>query len=1196
LIVGLVLLSATLILYFVLSDISAESFSQLEARQVTRNVDRAVNAISNETTTVDTITLDWAWWDDTYTFIEDANERYINSNLGEDTLEGLDLNLMVYINSAGQTIFSSVFDSEQGLMPVPESLEQRLSSDSPLVHHLEADSKVSGILLLPEGPLIIAARPILPSNGEGPIRGSLIFGRYLDDALIEDLSAMTETEIHIFSYDNLPSSPEIEAAQASLSQQVVYVSPLDDDHVAGYTLLQDIYGQPALMLQAKIPREVYAQGQASTSYLRMAIVTVGIVAIVVVFLLLDRQILSRLTSITKGVAKIGQTGDTSSRLVIKGKDELANLGNSVNQMLDALQASQQEIAVSEGRLRLIFESVNDILILMDTEGRILEVNSRVKDISGYEKEEFVGKEIGTLGHITGRRSLDIVVDSFQKRMTGIEVPPYEVEIIRKDGSPVTVEISGVAVKKEGDIVGDLVIARDITPRKKAEAELRQSETRYRLLAENVTDVIWTTEVSCPDRLTYISPSVTRLLGYSVEEAMSKKMEEVFTHTSFERAMKIFAEEMDREEKQGREPSVSRNLDFDLKRADGSIVSVEINFSFIRGADGRPLELLAVGRDITERKKAEQKHRTIIQKTIEGFCITNRNGRLLEVNDSYCKMVGYTREELLNMSAPDLVADEHPWEAAKHIENIVRDGYDRFESQHKHKDGKIVDFEVSANYLSDVGEGQIFVFLRDITEHKKAVARLRESMEKLRLTFKSVPEGITVSDLNGTILETNEATVHRHGYDSKEELIGKSGFELIAEKDHGQAMENLKNVLEKDNTKTVEYSFLRKDGSEFPAELTAALPRDSAGNPVGFVAVTRDITERKRAEEEIRVFSHAVAGAIDAMGITDMKGILIYTNPAMEAIYGYNKGKMLGIPVISLSANPEMANEIMSAVIKTGGWTGEIEAVKKNKETFPALLSISTVRDKADNPIAMMGVTRDLTEQKKMQEQLILTDRLASIGELASGIAHELNNPLTGVIGLSQLLAQKNVPEDIREDLDLVYCEAQRAANVVKNLLTFARKHTPVKEFTDVNEVISKVLELRAYEERVNNIEAVTHLAADLPQIKADHFQLQQVFLNIIINAEHFMIEAHGKGTMTITTEPLGDGVRVSFKDDGPGISRDDLRHIFDPFFTTKEVGKGTGLGLSICHGIVSAHGGQISAESEPGKGATFIIELPLGQE
>ena len=368
-------------------------------------------------------------------------------------------------------------------------------------------------------------------------------------------------------------------------------------------------------------------------------------------------------------------------------------------------------------------------------------------------------------------------------------------------------------------------------------------------------------------------------------------------------------------------------------------------------------------------------------------------------------------------------------------------------------------------------------VQDISEHKLAESALKASEEKLRLMFKSVPEGITLSDLDGNILETNEAAVKMHGYDSKEELIGGRGFELIAEEDRSRAMENLRETLEKGHSPTVEYTFLRKDGSEFPAELTAALLRDGAGNPVGFIAVTRDITERR-----------------------------------------------------------------------------------------------------------------------KMEEQLILTDRLASIGELASGVAHELNNPLTGVIGLSQLLTQRDVPEDIKEDLNLVYSEAQRAANVVKNLLTFARKHSPAKELININDAISKVLELRAYEERVSNIEVVIHLAPDLPQIMADYFQLQQVFLNIVINAEYFMIEAHNKGTLTITTERAGDGVRTSFTDDGPGIPREDLGHIFDPFFTTKEVGKGTGLGLSICHGIISAHNGRIYAESEPGKGTTFIVELPLSQE
>jgi signal transduction histidine kinase len=242
------------------------------------------------------------------------------------------------------------------------------------------------------------------------------------------------------------------------------------------------------------------------------------------------------------------------------------------------------------------------------------------------------------------------------------------------------------------------------------------------------------------------------------------------------------------------------------------------------------------------------------------------------------------------------------------------------------------------------------------------------------------------------------------------------------------------------------------------------------------------------------------------------------------------------------------------------------------------------------------VARDVTQQKRMEEQLVMTDRLASIGELSSGIAHELNNPLTSVIGFSQLLMEGDVPENIREDLGTVYSEAQRAAAIVKNLLTFARKHAPVKQLSQVNTVIEDVLRLRAYEQKVNNIEIENHLAPDLPEIMIDHFQMQQVFLNIMVNGEFAMLEAHHQGKLIITTEKLDGVIKITFTDDGPGISEENLKHIFDPFFTTKEVGKGTGLGLSICHGIVTEHGGKIYASSIKGQGATFVIELPLINE
>jgi signal transduction histidine kinase len=257
------------------------------------------------------------------------------------------------------------------------------------------------------------------------------------------------------------------------------------------------------------------------------------------------------------------------------------------------------------------------------------------------------------------------------------------------------------------------------------------------------------------------------------------------------------------------------------------------------------------------------------------------------------------------------------------------------------------------------------------------------------------------------------------------------------------------------------------------------------------------------------------------------------------------------------------------------------------------VSTSPIFNDEGEVVASVHVARDITERKKMEEQLIVTDRLASIGELASGIAHELNNPLTSVIGYSDLLLGKDVPDDVKEDLKVINREAKRTAGVVRNLLIFARKHPEEKQSVDVNKVIQGVLELRAYEQRVNNIEVNTQFAPDLPEIMANGFELQQIFINIIINAEHFMTEAHGRGTLTITTEQVGNIIRASFADDGPGIAEENMGHLFDPFFTTKEVGKGTGLGLSICHGIIATHGGKIYAESELGKGATFIIELPI---
>jgi signal transduction histidine kinase len=257
------------------------------------------------------------------------------------------------------------------------------------------------------------------------------------------------------------------------------------------------------------------------------------------------------------------------------------------------------------------------------------------------------------------------------------------------------------------------------------------------------------------------------------------------------------------------------------------------------------------------------------------------------------------------------------------------------------------------------------------------------------------------------------------------------------------------------------------------------------------------------------------------------------------------------------------------------------------------VTASPLLNKSGEIMGCVHVARDITGRKRMEENMVITDRLASIGELVAGVAHEINNPLTSVIGYLELIMGGNVPDRMKEDIAIAHHEAMRAAEVVGGLLAFARKHAPEKKLTNINGVIATVLRLRNYEQKVHNVKVKTVFIGELPMIMADAFQIQQVFFNIIVNAEYFMIKAHNEGTLIITTERVDGVIRISFIDDGPGIKEENLGHIFDPFFTTKEEGSGTGLGLSICHGIVTKHNGGIYAFNEPGKGARFVVELPV---
>jgi len=346
-------------------------------------------------------------------------------------------------------------------------------------------------------------------------------------------------------------------------------------------------------------------------------------------------------------------------------------------------------------------------------------------------------------------------------------------------------------------------------------------------------------------------------------------------------------------------------------------------------------------------------------------------------------------------------------------------------------------------------------------------------------------------------------------------------------------------------------------------------------------------EKARQQREQSRLRSIINGNVDAMVIVDCDGIVRFANPAAENLFGQGVEDMINKP-FGYSVVP--------------GENQELDIVRGDKEI--AIAEMRAVEMEWEGHTARLASLRDITDRKQaeearlmMEQQLQLAGRLAAVGELAAGIAHELNNPLTAIQMYAQILnSRSELDRSIRDDVATVLREAQRATKITSNLLSFARSYSPEKRLVSINEIVVTILELHAYRMRVNNIDIAIELDQDLPETMADFHQMQQVFVNIVTNAEQVMTESHRSGNLSIRTQRADEMIRISFSDDGPGIPEENIDRIFDPFFTTKEVGKGTGLGLSICHGIIKEHHGRISVESGPGEGSTFIVEIPVISE
>lgn len=636
---------------------------------------------------------------------------------------------------------------------------------------------------------------------------------------------------------------------------------------------------------------------------------------------------------------------------------------------------------------------------------------------------------------------------------------------------------------------------------------------------------------------------------------------------------------------------------------------------------------------------------------DGVIIAGADGSIILINRIAEELTGCTSQEALGKPIGEVLRlyndnkKEDPIEPA----NMVLESGEKLDLQRDTilvtRDG--LNRYVSASFTPVQYErtdfrGAVVVF-RDITSLRGTEQGLAESEKKYRTIIENSYDLIYEVDSVGRILYVNPICFELTGY-TQAELVGKRAFDFMHPDDVPTAMSIFMRAVMNLSTEKATFRALHKSG-EYRWLECIGNPYLTVSGEIRGVIITRDISERKRAEEELLALNtlmKAVHRFLDLGEVYDVALDIIMNmeNVDMAMIYLVDREKKEA--VIQASRNlPEFYLKRAGAIpypkgltwkiIRTGA-IENIEDVQKDEDIgqagrdlghhsllgIPIFLEnevigviwflsykerkfseyeVSLLSAMGDQIATAVAKAKMLEEIKSAQEKLVQSEKLASLGQMISSIAHEINNPLTPIMGYSQrLLAKPGLDDNEKKSLEIINTSAQRVARIIEKLLSFSRKYRPRRAYEDINALLKQSLDFRAYQLKLENIDVVADLSAGIPKTMVDPDQIQQVFTNIILNAEQAMSGYGDRGRLIVSTSVKNRGIiEIKFEDNGPGIRKDVIGKIFDPFFTTKEPGKGTGLGLAVAYGIIREHGGEIRAESREGGGAAFVVDLPVFQ-
>ena len=473
LITGLTLIGLIAVCYAISSIILLRSFGKLEDEDTRRNISRAVEALKANILTLNNTAGDWASWDEMYAFVDNPDPKFIQTNFADSAFTELRINLIALVNSAGSTVYARFFDwREEHELPLPAGIQSKLSASDHGLRPANNQNGLSGLVVLPEGALLVASRPVLSSEGEGPARGFLVMGRYLDSELVRELGEKTHLNLSVHRTDKNRLPEDFSAARRALEDKDTYfVKALNGESIAGYTLLKDIYEAPSLLLRIDLPRDIYQQGQVSLRYLMVWLLITGIVFCVVTLLFLEKLILARLVRLSGEVSGIGTSGDLTTRVAVAGKDEVSTVAESVNSMLGVLEVSQKELQEALARFEAVIDRTPLVAIqAFDQFGKILYWNEASQDLYGVASDQAIGKRIQDT--ILYPDAVDDFEESLRELWeTGETSPPEEWEVRLTGGESKTLYGTLFPVFKDGRVAEVFAMEIDITDRKQAEEKV-----------------------------------------------------------------------------------------------------------------------------------------------------------------------------------------------------------------------------------------------------------------------------------------------------------------------------------------------------------------------------------------------------------------------------------------------------------------------------------------------------------------------------------------------------------------------------------------------------------------------------------------------------------------------------------------------------------------------------------------------------